>query len=83
MATKGEDRTAVIESGAYGIKRLPIQLHGVHTEIDGVDRFSQVLSWQFETFPNAQKVVVDVAEDICLSTCVSTETLELVRTGCE
>ena len=62
---------------------FPIQLSGIHTEIDGVDQFSQVLSWQFETFPNAQKVVVDVAEDVCLLKCVSMETLELVRTGCE
>ena len=42
--------------------------------------FEQVLSRQFETFPNAQKVVMDVIEDIGLPTRISMKTLGLIQT---
>ena len=43
--------------------------------------FGQVFRRQLKALPNAQKVVVDIAEDVRLPACVSTKTLELVRTG--
>ena len=34
--------------------------------------------WQLEALPNAQKVVVDITEDVSLPVCVHMKTLELV-----
>jgi hypothetical protein len=48
-----------------------------------MDGFGQVFGWQLEALPNAQKVVVDITEDISLLACISVKTLELVQTGGE
>ena len=45
--------------------------------------FNKVLLWELKTPPNPQEVVVDVAEDIRLPTCVSAKSLQLIRTGGE
>lgn len=68
---------------AHGSDILSVQLHGVRAGINGINRFGQMLLWQLETFPNAPEVVVDVTEDMCLSACVSMETLELIWTFSE
>ena len=39
--------------------------------------------WQLETLPNTQEVVVDVAENVCLSASISTETLKLIWANSE
>lgn len=46
-------------------------------------RSSQLLSWRLEALPYTEEVVLEVAEDIGLSTGVRTETLELVGTVSE
>ena len=63
---------------------ISIHLHdSIETEVSAVEGFAQMLSWQLETFPDAQKVVMHFTEDVCLPACVSAKTLKLERTDCE
>ena len=62
---------------------ISVHLHDIETESIKVEGLGQVLAWQLKTFPDVQKAVVDVTEDVHLPACVSAKTLKLERTDCE
>ena len=56
---------------------ITVEFHSVRTKISGPKRFDQVLSWEFEPFPDPYKVVVEVTVNACLPGRIGAETLEL------
>jgi hypothetical protein len=60
-------------------KIVAIHLHLIQTEIGGVEGRIKVLPGKLETLPNAEEVIVEIAEDVGLPVCIGTETFELER----